>query len=252
VAGAALRADNRGGAVLLEIRDLVKRYQLGKAEPIRAINGLTLAIEVGEFVALYGPSGSGKSTLIDLVAAAQQPDSGAIRFKGQDLAAMTERELDDYRLTQLGVIGPVENLAEGALAIENASLRLALTNTRNAESGIVPLMDRLGLGNRLRHRTEELSMGERQRVMIAMALATGPTLVLADEPTGNLDTQSSENVLRLLREICDERGTALLLATHDPQAAGYAAQVHELRDGHLQEYRPGHVLVPVDSIGQQA
>jgi putative ABC transport system ATP-binding protein len=238
--------------VLLEIQDLVKQYQLGKAQPIRAVDGVTLNVAAGEFVALYGPSGSGKSTLIDLLAGAQPPDSGTIRFNGRNLAAMSEAEMDCFRLTQLGVIGPPENLTEGALAIEEASLRLALTDTRNAQSGIVELMDRLGLGDRLHHRIEELSMGERQRVMIAMALATSPMLVLADEPTGNLDTENSENVLRLLREICDERGASLLLATHDPQAAEFAAQVHELRDGHLQEYRPTHVLIPADSVGQLA
>jgi putative ABC transport system ATP-binding protein len=237
---------------LLEIRDLVKQYRLGKAEPIRAIDGVTLTVQPGEFIALYGPSGSGKSTLIDLLAAAQQPDSGTIRFNDQDLTAMTEDELDDYRLTSLGVIGPPENLTEGALAIEEASLRLALTNTRNAASGIGALMDRLGLGDRLHHHTEELSMGERQRVMIAMALATSPTLVLADEPTGNLDTENSEKVLRLLREICDERGVSLLLATHDPQAASFAGRVHELRDGHLREYRPRHTMILADTIEQQA
>jgi putative ABC transport system ATP-binding protein len=230
--------------VTLEIRDLVKRYKLDKAEPICAIDGVTMSVAAGEFVALYGPSGSGKSTLIDLVAAAQKPDSGTIHLNGEDLAAMSEQRLDDYRLMQLGVIGPPDALTEGARAIEEASLRLALTDTRNAQSGIVPLMDRLGLGNRLYHRIEELSMGERQRVMIAMALSTRPTLVLADEPTGNLDTENSENVLRLLREICDERGAAILLVTHDPQSAGFASQVHELRDGRLQEYRPGHVLLP--------
>jgi putative ABC transport system ATP-binding protein len=236
---------------VLEIRDLVKHYQLGKAKPIRAIDGVTLSVGPGEFVALYGPSGSGKSTLIELVAAALPPDSGMVSFNGQDLATMTDPELDDYRLTHLGVVGQPQDLTEGALAIEEASLRLALTNTRNPDSGILTLMDRLGLRDRLRHHTEELSMGERQRVMIAMALSTKPSLVLADEPTGNLDTTNSENVLRLLREICDERGTALLLTTHDPQAAAFAGQVYELRDGHLQEYRPGHVLVPADSVGQQ-
>jgi putative ABC transport system ATP-binding protein len=240
----AARAEYSRGVVLLEVRDLLKRYQLGKAEPIRAIDGLALSIDAGEFVALYGPSGSGKSTLIDLLAAAQQPDGGTIRINGRDLAAMTERERDDYRLETIGVIGAPENLTEGAQAIEEASLRLCLTNTRNAASGIMGLMDRLGLGERLHHRTEELSMGERQRVMIAMALSTRPALVLADEPTGNLDTENSEKVLELLREICDEREVALLLATHDPQAARFAGQTHELRDGRLQAYRPGHVLVP--------
>jgi len=237
---------------VLEISDLVKHYRLGKAKPIRAIDGVTLTIEPGEFVALYGPSGSGKSTLIDLVAAAMPPDGGTITFDGQDLAKMTEDELDDYRLTKLGVVGEPSDLTEGALAIEEASLRLALTNTRGANSGISALMDRLGLRDRLRHRIEELSMGERQRVMIAMALSTKPSLVLADEPTGNLDTEASENVLRLLREICDERGAALLLTTHDPQAAAFAGRVLELRDGHLRDYQPAHVLVPAASVEQSA
>lgn len=233
----------------LVIENLAKTYQLGRAEPIRAIDGVSLSIKRGEFVALYGPSGSGKSTLIDLTAAAQPPDSGTISFNGRNLADMTEAELDDYRLHDLGVIGQPQDLIEGAYAIEQASLRLALTNTRGAESGIAPLMERLGLGSRLHHRTEELSMGERQRVMIAMALATNPTLVLADEPTGNLDTETSEAVLRLLREICDERDASLLLATHDPQAAAYAVHVHELRDGHLQEYRAARPRTP-DPVGR--
>ncbi len=237
---------------MLEIRDLVKSYQVGKAEPIRAIDGVTLAVRLGEFVAMYGPSGSGKSTLIDLVAGAMPPDSGAIVFDERDLADMTVDELDDYRLTKLGVVGQPNDLTEGAHAIEEASLRLALTNTRNANSGILELMDRLGLRDRLHHRTEELSMGERQRVMIAMALSTKPRLVLADEPTGNLDTENSEMVLRLLRETCDERGAALLLTTHDPQAAAFAERVYELRDGHLRNYEPSHILVPAGSAGRRA
>lgn len=237
---------------VLEIRDLVKHYRLGKAKPIHAIDGVTLTIERGEFIALYGPSGSGKSTLIDLVAGAMPPDAGTIAFNGHDLAKMTDDELDDYRLTELGVVGQPNDLTEGALAIEEASLRLALTNTRNANSGILALMGRLGLRDRLRHRTEELSMGERQRVMIAMALSTKPSLVLADEPTGNLDTDNSEMVLGLLREICDEQNTALLLTTHDPQAAAFAGRVYELRDGRLREYQPSHVLVPAESAEQRA
>lgn len=237
---------------MLDIREVVKHYPQGKADPVHAINGVTLTIEPGELVALYGESGSGKSTLIDLAAAALEPNSGTIRFKGRDLAAMSSRELDDFRLNDLGVIGSPNNLTEGATALEEASLRLCLTDTRNAESGIVELMDRLGLGKRLYHRTEELSMGERQRVMIAMALATNPGLVLADEPTANLDSANSENVLSLLQEVCIERGAALLLATHDPGAAGFADQLHELHDGRLRPYQPTHVLVPADPPREEA
>jgi putative ABC transport system ATP-binding protein len=237
---------------LLEICDVVKHYRLGTAEPVHAINGVTLTIEPGEFVVLYGESGSGKSTLIDLAAAALEPNRGTIRFKGRDLAAMSSSELDDFRLNDLGVIGSPGNLTEGATALEEASLRLCLTNTRNAESGIVELMDRLGLGKRLYHCTEELSMGERERVMIAMALITSPDLVLADEPTANLDSANSENVLSLLQEICTERGAALLLATHDPRAASLADQLHELHDGRLRPYKPTHVLVPADPSREEA
>ena len=229
---------------MLELRELVKRYRVGKGDPIRAVDGVSLTAAPGEFVALYGPSGSGKTTLLELVAGAQKPDGGTVLVDGRDIFALSERDLDEYRLTQLGIIGHPADLIPGARAIENASLRLLLTDTRKANRTLEPLMARLGLGDRMEHRTEELSMGERQRVMIAMALATNPTLVLADEPTGSLDTERTGEVLGLLLEICRERRATVLLATHDPQAASFADQIHELRDGRLQEYRPDHVLVP--------
>ncbi len=229
---------------MLELRDLVKHYHVGRGEPIRAVDGVSMIAAAGEFVALYGPSGSGKTTLLELIAGAQQPDRGTVLVDGQDIFALSERDLDEYRLTQLGIIGQPADMIPGAHAIENASLRLLLTNTRKADRRIEPLMARLGLEDRLEHRTEELSMGERQRVMIALALSTNPNLVLADEPTGTLDTDRTREVLGLLREICAERGAAVLLATHDPQAASFADQIHELRDGYLQPYRPNHGLVP--------
>ena len=223
---------------MLEVRDLVQHSRVGDGEPIRAVDGVTMTVADGEFVAMYGPSGSGKTTLLELIAGTQRPTKGTVLLEGQDICALSERELDEYRLMRLGIIGPAEHLIPGALAIESASLRLALTNTRKANKVIEPLMVRLGLEERLRHKTEELSMGERQRVMIAMALATSPSLVLADEPTGSLDTERTREVLALLREICCEHGTTVLLATHDPQAAAFADRVYELRDGRLREYRP--------------
>ncbi len=237
---------------MLELRELVKRYRVGKGDPIRAVDGVSLTAAPGEFVALYGPSGSGKTTLLELVAGAQQPDGGTVLVDGRDIFALSERDLDEYRLTQLGIIGHPADLIPGARAIENASLRLLLTDTRKANRTLEPLMARLGLGDRMEHRTEELSMGERQRVMVAMALATNPTIVLADEPTGNLDTERTGEVLGLLLEICRERRATVLLATHDPQAASFADQIHELRDGRLQEYRPDHVLVPNPSLRERA
>ncbi len=232
---------------MLELRDLVKCYRVGEGEPIRAVDGVSMTVAAGEFVALYGPSGSGKTTLLELIAGLSVPDSGAVLVGDRDVGAMSPREGDDYRLRHLGIIGQPHNLIPGARAIENASLKLWLSNKRGARDTIEPLLERLGLGERMQHRTEQLSMGERQRVLIAMALATDPKLVLADEPTGTLDTQRTREVLALLRELCQERGAAIVLATHDPLGAGYADQVYELRDGRLGEYRPDHVLVPESS-----
>jgi putative ABC transport system ATP-binding protein len=233
---------------VLELRDLVKHYRVGDGEPIRAVDGVSMSVAAGEFVALYGPSGSGKTTLLELIAGLSRPDGGSVLVDGHDVLGMSRREGDEYRLRRLGIIGQPHNLIPGARAIENASLKLWLANKREARRTIEPLLDRLGLGERMLHRTEQLSMGERQRVLIAMALATDPKLVLADEPTGTLDTQRTREVLGLLRELCQERGAAIVLATHDPQGAAFADQVHELRDGRLEEYRPDHVLVPAASM----
>jgi putative ABC transport system ATP-binding protein len=206
---------------VLELRELVKRYQVGDGEPVHAVDGVSMSVAAGELVALYGPSGSGKTTLLLLVAALLAPDSGAVLVDGRDVCALPEAAAASYRLRELGIVGQPSDLLPGARAIENASLKLWLTHAREAERRIEPLLERLGLGKRMRHRTEQLSMGERQRVLIAQALSTEPRLVLADEPTGNLDTHRSREVLELLCELCRERGTAVLLATHDPQAAGF-------------------------------
>jgi putative ABC transport system ATP-binding protein len=221
---------------VLELRDVHRHYNVGDGEPIHAVDGVSMTVLAGELFALYGPSGSGKTTLLELVAGLQRPDSGTVLVNGRDLAAMSAKQSDFYRLHELGIIGQPQNLIPGARAIENASLKLWLTSAREAKHKIEPLLDELGLSERLLHRTEQLSMGERQRVLIAQALSTEPKLVLADEPTGNLDTQRTEEVLRLLRELCLRRGAAVLLVTHDPQAAAFADHVHELRDGRLREY----------------
>ncbi len=223
---------------VLELRELVKHYQVGEGEPVRAVDGVSSTIAAGELVALYGPSGSGKTTLLMLVAALLRPDSGAVLLDGREVSALSENDGARYRLHEVGIVGAPSDLLAGARAIENAALKLWLTHARDAERRVEPLLERLGLGARMRHHTEQLSMGERQRVLIAQALSTEPKLVLADEPTGNLDTQRSREVLELLSELCRERGTAVLLATHDPQAAAFADRVHELRDGPSREYWP--------------
>jgi putative ABC transport system ATP-binding protein len=225
---------------MLELRDLVKHYPMASGEPVRAVDGVSMTVAAGEFVALYGPSGSGKTTLLEVIAGLKEADSGEVLVGGRDVLKMSRKEGHAYRLRQLGVIGQPRNLMPGARAVQNASLKLLLANVRKAQPTIEPLLCQLGLGNRLQHRTEQLSMGERQRVLIALALSMEPELVLADEPTGSLDTQRTREVLGLLRDLCHERQMALVLATHDPEAAHFADQVHELRDGHLTEYRPDH------------
>jgi len=229
---------------VLELRDLVKHYQLGGGEPIHAVDGVSMTIARGEFVALYGPSGSGKTTLLELIAGLQAPDSGSVLVDGRDVVAMSRREGDSYRLHQLGIIG--HGLPPGWRAIQSASLKLLLCNGRAAKPTVEPLLGQLGLGDRLAHRTEQLSMGERQRVLIARALSADPKLVLADEPTGSLDTERTREVLGLLRGLCRERDMALLLATHDPQAAAFADEVHELRDGRLEAYAPDRAPVAAE------
>ncbi len=222
---------------MLETHDLVKHYLVGQ-EAIRAVDGVSLSIAAGEFVSLYGPSGSGKSTLIDLIAGFQAPDRGTVLVDGRDISQLSENEHASYLLRVLGIVGDPHELMPAALAWENAALKLLRDHPRDAKPLIEPLLVELGLGERMRQPTYKLSMGERQRVMIAQALSMSPRLVLADEPTGNLDTRRGREVLGLIRSLCREREAAVLLATHDPQALSFAARVHELRDGRLREYDP--------------
>ncbi len=219
---------------MLELENVVKHYRFGGGEPIRAVDGVTLRIAPGEFVALYGPSGSGKTTMLELIASTAKPDSGRVLVDGRDVAEMSRSEADRYRLRDLGIIDQPETLFPSDRVIRNACLKLWLTNRRDAEASVEPLLRRLGLGDRLQHRTDLLSMGERQRLAIARALAIEPRIVLADEPTASLDSGRTREVLAILRELCTERSTVLVLATHDERAAAFADQVYELEDGHLQ------------------
>jgi putative ABC transport system ATP-binding protein len=222
---------------MLELRDLVKHYPAIGGESVRAVDGVSLRVEPGEMVALYGPSGSGKTTLLLMVATLLAPTSGTVLIGGRDISSLSEREASRFRLTELGFIRQNFDLLPGVSAIDNAVLKLLKSHRWSAaQREVAPLLERLGLGERLRHRAETLSMGERQRVMIARALSTEPSLLLADEPTGSLDTQRGREVLELLRELCRERGVAVVLVSHDPMAAEYADRVLALRDGRLGEH----------------
>jgi putative ABC transport system ATP-binding protein len=230
---------------MVELRDLVKHYHVGDAEPVRAVDGVSLSVAAGELVALYGPSGSGKTTLLMLIAALIEPDGGAVLVDGRDISRLSDSERSRYRLRELGFVDQTTDLLPGGNVVQNAAMKLwLLEHTRDAEHRIEPLLVRLGLGDRLAHRADQLSMGERQRVMIARALSTHPKLVLADEPTGSLDTNRGREILELLVEVSREQGAAVLLVTHDPQATAFADRVYALRDGRLCGYEPDHLFAP--------
>jgi putative ABC transport system ATP-binding protein len=218
----------------LELRDVAKHFDAG-AERIRAVDGVSLTLGEGEFVALYGPSGSGKTTLLLLAAALATPDRGTVRFDGVDLATLGDRESARYRLRDVGFVFQAFHLMPHTPALDNATLKLtgAGATLREARRQALPWLDRVGLADRLDHTPEQLSMGERQRVAIARALVNEPRLLLADEPTGNLDSRRSHEVLELLAEVCHERGIPGLLVTHDPEAVRYVDRVYSLRDGQL-------------------
>jgi putative ABC transport system ATP-binding protein len=220
---------------------------VGDGEIIRAVDGVSLSVAAGELVALYGPSGSGKTTLLMLIAGLLTPDSGSVRVNGREVSRLSARERAHYRRSELGFIRQSLDLIPGVRADDNAALKLlASTGRRDAQRRVAPLLERLGLNGRAVQRAEQLSMGERQRVMIARALSTSPSLVLADEPTGSLDTDRGREVLTLLAEICHERNVGVLLVTHDPRAAAFADQVHALRDGRIAHYQPDNSHLPFE------
>jgi putative ABC transport system ATP-binding protein len=224
---------------MLQLNDVVKHYRVGEGEVVRAVDGVSLSVAPGELVALYGPSGSGKTTLLMLIAGLLVPDSGSVMVGGREVSALSARERAHYRRSELGFIRQSLDLIPGVRADDNAALKLLATSgRRDAQRRVAPLLERLGLNAQALQRAEQLSMGERQRVMIARALSTDPSLVLADEPTGSLDTDRGQEVLGLLSEVCHEHGVGVLLVTHDPRAAVVADHVHALCDGQLVEYEP--------------
>ncbi|ADB54026.1 ABC transporter ATP-binding protein [Conexibacter woesei] len=223
---------------MLEVHNLVKHYASPGGESVQAVDGVSLTVRPGELVALYGPSGSGKTTLLKIVAAVLEPDRGEVLVNGRSVTGLSDREATAYRLADLGLVLQTSHMIAGLTAIENASLKLIASGVsrRDAERQLTPLLERLGLDGRAEHRANDLSMGERQRLALAKSLSNDPSLLLADEPTGNLDTARGRDVLAFLREYSREHRTAILIATHDPQAVSYADHAHTLRDGRLTEF----------------
>lgn len=222
--------------ISLELRGLVKHYT-SDAEVVRAVDGVSLTVAPGELVALYGPSGSGKTTLLLLTAGLLAPDRGGVWFGEREVSALSAYDSARYRRQEVGFVFQSFHLMAGATALDNAALKLLGDGwaLRDARRVTRPWLERVGLRERAEHTPDRLSMGERQRVAIARALAGEPRLLLADEPTGSLDSKRSREVLALLRDLCRERDIPGLLVTHDPQARAFVDRVHTLRDGHLSE-----------------
>jgi putative ABC transport system ATP-binding protein len=221
---------------MLELAGVVKQYRSAE-EQVRAIDDVSLVAEAGEMIAVHGPSGSGKTTLLLLIAALLVPDQGVIRYGGRDLASFSEDEASDYLLRDVGFVYQSFRLMPQVSMLENAAIKLVLggARMRDAQAQATPWLQRLGLGDRLERTPEQLSGGERQRVAIARALAGEPKLILADEPTGNLDSKRSKEIVELLHSIARERGACVLLVTHDTEAASIADRRCTLRDGRLIE-----------------
>jgi ABC-type lipoprotein export system ATPase subunit len=227
--------------------DVVKHYNSG-GEIVRAVDGLSLEVGAGELVVIYGPSGAGKSTLLRIAAGIERPDAGAVLVDGRDVTRLSAREAADYRMDTLGWIGQEADLLEGATAVDNAAFKLLLRtgSLRRARRAVVPLLRDLGMEGRLQSRAETLSTGEQQRVMIARALSLDPAVILADEPTGSLDSQRSREVLKRLRDETHARGCSTIVVTHDEHAAEVADRVFTLLDGILYPAESPAPRLPVE------
>jgi putative ABC transport system ATP-binding protein len=224
---------------MLELES-ARKYYSTDVDEIRAVDDISLTIHPGELVALFGPSGSGKTTLLLLAAGLLRCDSGTVCFEGNNLGSMPKRDVLEYRRTKLGFIFQNFNLVPGMDAEENVMLPLLLRGVhhREASKRALAALDDVGLLARAGHPPAKLSGGEQQRVATARALVGEPKLILADEPTGNLDTETGDAVLDLLSGLPREREVAMILVTHDARVARYADRVLEMRDGKLVSYDP--------------
>jgi putative ABC transport system ATP-binding protein len=222
------------GGALIEVRDVVKSYHRGD-QVVPVLNGISFDIAAGEFVALMGPSGSGKSTLLNLIAGIDKADSGLIRIAGQDISVLSEAELADWRASHIGFIFQFYNLMPVLTAFENVELPLLLTSLsrRERRERVELALETVGLSDRMEHYPSELSGGQQQRVAISRAIITDPVLIVADEPTGDLDRASAADVLNLLERLNVEMGKTIVMVTHDQRAAEQAHHVRLLEKGEL-------------------
>ena len=224
----------RDANTLVEIRHLAKSYTRGD-QIVPVLYDISLEIARGDFISLMGPSGSGKSTLLNLIAGIDKPDSGVLRIDGEDITQLSEGQLADWRASNIGFIFQFYNLMPVLTAFENVELPLQLTNLSRAErrQRVEMTLSLVGLSDRMEHYPNELSGGQQQRVAIARAIVTDPTILVCDEPTGDLDKQSASDVLAMLKQLNVEMGKTIIMVTHDAHAAEAARRMVHLEKGEL-------------------
>jgi putative ABC transport system ATP-binding protein len=224
--------------IVVDARNLTKIYQMGEVE-VKALRGLSLTIGRGEVVSIMGPSGSGKSTLMNILGCLDRPSGGDYYLDGENVAQMNDNQLADIRNRKVGFIFQSFNLLPRAAALSNVELPLRYSNAngKNGSRGqrARKALESVGLADRIHHRPNELSGGQQQRVAIARAIVTDPAIIMADEPTGNLDSKSGDEVMKLLLNLNKERGVTLIIVTHDPEIAARTDRVITIRDGQATE-----------------
>lgn len=216
---------------MIEVDNIVKTYVLGDVE-VLALKGVTCRVDTGEMISIMGPSGSGKSTLMNLMGCLDRPNSGRYELDGVDVSRLKDDELAEIRNKKIGFVFQSFNLLPKSTAVANVELPLVYSGVANKRERALAALELVGMVNRAHHRPNEISGGEQQRVAIARALVNNPSLILADEPTGNLDTQTSHSIMTLLQEL-NGQGMTIVLVTHEEDIAGYTQRTIYLRDGQI-------------------
>ena len=224
-------SNHRSGVI--EVEDLSKVYHLGETE-VHALRGVNLTVTEGEMMSIMGPSGSGKSTLMAILGCLDTPTSGLYRLAGTDVSRLSDRQLATIRSRQIGFVFQTFNLLPRATALENVELPLLYAGASKRRQRAQAALEAVGLGDRARHRPTELSGGEQQRVAIARALVNEPAIILADEPTGNLDSKTGDEVLDILATLHQERGLTLVIVTHEPRVTARTERIVHLLDGRVE------------------